>query len=213
MAETRVALLVDIVDSRALADRANAQSAILDAFQVAARDIPVAVPLWATVGDEFQAVFAAAADAARATALVRLSLPPEVDCRFGLGEGDMREVGDGDRGPIYDGSAWWRAREALEKVERDQERATPYARSWLVGDAADAARVGALNAHLLLRDHIIDTMSPRARRLAAGTLSGATQSELAAAERISQSAVSQNLRRSGGAALVAADRALAEVAS
>ena len=74
MAETRVALLVDIVDSRALADRAHAQSAILDAFQAAARDIPVAVPLWATVGDEFQAVFATAADAARATALVRLAL-------------------------------------------------------------------------------------------------------------------------------------------
>ena len=74
-----------------------------------------------------------------------------------------------------------------------------------------AARVNALNAHLLLRDHLIDTMSPRARRLAAGTLSGATQSELAARERISQSAVSQNLRRSGAAALVAADRALAEV--
>ncbi|MER3389823.1 MAG: SatD family protein [Microcella sp.] len=209
MTGMRVALLVDIVDSRALHDRALAQSAILEAFHGAARGIPVEVPLWATVGDEFQAVFATVADAVRATALVRLALPVEIDCRFGLGEGEMREVGEGNRGPIYDGSAWWRAREALDRVERDQERTAPYARTWLIGEQSDAERVGALTAHLLLRDHLIGTMSPRARRLAAGTLSGATQSELAARERISQSAVSQNLRRSGAAALVAADRALA----
>lgn len=213
MSKIRVALLVDIVDSRLLVDREQAQAAVLDAFASASRDTPVEVPLWATVGDEFQAVFATANQAVRVTALMRLRFPPELDCRFGIGEGDMREVGSGARGPIYDGSAWWRAREAIDRVESDQERVAPYARTWFVGDAADVERVGAVNAHLLLRDHLIDTMSARARRLVAGVLGGATQSELAARERISQSAVSQNLRRSGGAALLAADRALAGAAA
>ena len=213
MSENRVALLVDIVDSRLLADREHAQTAVLDAFEAASRDIPVEVPLWATVGDEFQAVFASAAHAVRVTALMRLHFPPELDCRFGIGEGDMREVDSGSRGPIYDGSAWWRAREAIDRVESDQERVAPYSRTWLVGDAADAERVGAINAQLLLRDHLVNTMSARARRLVAGALSGATQGELAAREHISQSAVSQNLRRSGGAALLAADRALAGAAA
>lgn len=213
MAANRVALIVDIVDSRLLVRRDQAQAAVLDAFADASHDVPVEVPLWATVGDEFQAVFATTGQAVRVTALMRLLFPPELDCRFGIGEGDMREVDSGARAPIYDGSAWWRAREAIDRVESDQERATPYVRTRLVGDKAEAERVAAVNAHLLLRDHLIDTMSARSRRLAAGALRGATQSELAARERISQSAVSQNLRRSGGAALIAADRAIAEAAA
>lgn len=213
MIENRVALLVDIVDSRLLADRERAQSAVFQAFETASCDVRVEVPLWATVGDEFQAVFATASEAVRLTAYLRLLFPPKLECRFGIGEGDMREVGSGARGPIFDGSAWWRAREAIERVENDQQRVAPYARTWLLGDPADAERVGALNAHLLLRDHLIDTMSDRSRRLVAGALGGATQSELAARERITQSAVSQNLRRSGGAALLAADRAVAGAAA
>ena len=208
MTESRAALIVDIVDSRLLADRAQAQTAVLDAFATAVRDVPVDVPLWATVGDEFQAVFVTAGDAVRTTGLMRLLFTAELDCRFGIGEGEMREVGSGARGPIYDGAAWWRAREAIESVEAEQDRVAPYSRTRVVGDAADEERISALNAHLLLRDHLIDTMNERARRLAAGAPTGATQSELAARERISQSAVSQNLRRSGAAALLVADRSL-----
>lgn len=65
-----------------------------------------------------------------------------------------------------------------------------------------------VNSFLLLRDSLISSMRPRDRRLIMGALSGASQLDLAQREGISQSAVSQSLRRSGGAALVAAQQEL-----
>ena len=56
---------------------------------------------------------------------------------------------------------------------------------------------------LMCRDEIVSGMSRRTRRLTLGLLQGRTQSELAAAEGISQSAVSQNLQRGGSFAIVA----------
>lgn len=209
MTTDRIALLVDIVGSRRLPEREAAQRAIVEAFARGAEGVDVVEPLWATVGDEFQAVFARIGDAVRVTAIMRLLFPDDLDCRFGLGEGEVREVGIGRIGPIHDGAAWWRARAAIDFVDAREERAAPYLRTWLVGESP--ARTAAINAHLLVRDHLIGAMSARARRIAAGALLGRTQVQLAAQEGISQSAVSQSLRRSGGGALVAADRALADL--
>lgn len=201
-----VALIIDIVDSRTLPDRGAAQSAITNAYAAAADGVSEVEPLWPTVGDEFQALFADVADALRVTAIMRLLFEEPLDCRFGLGEGESRVVEEGRNGPILDGSAWWHARTALEEVERRETRAAPYLRSWFLGE--DAARRALVASHLLLRDHLIDAMSARARRITAGTLLGMPQTELAQVEHISQSAVSQSLRRSGGAALVAAHHEL-----
>ena len=55
---------------------------------------------------------------------------------------------------------------------------------------------------LQLRDHVVGRMKARERRLAAGLALGYTQSRLARQEGISQSAVSQSLRRSGATALL-----------
>lgn len=207
MTSSRVALIVDIIGSRRVPDRSAAHERIIVAFALAAEGVEFVSPLEATVGDEFEAVFARIGDAVRVTALLRLLLDEGVDCRFGLGEGESREIGAGRRGPILDGSAWWRAREAIEYVDARDDRAAPYLRTWFAGESPASA--SAINAHLLVRDHLVGAMSARARRLAAGALLGRTQAHLAAAEGISQSAVSQSLRRSGAAALVAADRVLA----
>lgn len=205
MVDIRVALIVDIVGSRQLPDRPAAQRAIYEAFDVAARDVQPVERLWATVGDEFQAVFATVRDALRVTTLMRLSFPDAIDCRFGLGAGEVRRLDAGRGGPIYDGSAWYHARGALDEVDQ-RGRAAPGLRTWFrSNDRDDEALV---TSHLILRDHLIDGMSGRERRLAAGALRGEPQRALAESEGITQSAVSQNLRRSGAAALIAAYRAL-----
>lgn len=189
------AVIVDIVRSRELADRAAAQAAVTGAFSRAERDVSVVRPLAATVGDEFQGVYASVADAIRVTALAALVLPEDLEVRAGIGLGEVVEV-DGD---ISDGSAWWRAREAIEEAHRREDAGESSVRSWCVGGAGDDD--GMTAAVLLLRDHVLSRMKARERRIAAALLEGDTQSAIAARESISQAAVSQAAHRSGAVAL------------
>lgn len=195
-----VGVIIDIVRSRALEDRAAAQQAIHKVFDEAHLVVRPSIPLWATSGDEFQVVYSNTRDAMAVTALVRLLLPPGVDCRFGLGEGEIRIVETTAQGQsIQDGSAWWRAREAIDVAHALEDRGQRYARTAFRGE--DAAGEELTNAYALLRDHTISRMTPRERRIAAGLLRGRGQDEIAAQEKISQSAVSQNAQKSGAAAL------------
>ncbi len=205
MAESVIALIVDIVGSRKAPDRKAVQQSIRQAFDVAEETYTFKRELWPTAGDEFQATFTTIADALLATAIARLSLPQDVDCRFGLGQGSTEDIDDGATGSIQDGSAWWRARAAIEESHRREQRSDPYLRTWFVSEDPGTAII---NAYLLLRDEKINSMSSRDRRLTAGTLLGRNQTELARLEDISQPAVSQGLRRSGGAALIAAHNEL-----
>lgn len=209
MSDTVVALIVDIVNSRKLRDRSGAQQSIRSVFEDALKEYPALRPLWPTVGDEFQAVFETLGDALLTTALVRLSLPEEVDCRFGLGRGETIDVDSTAPVAIQDGPAWWNAREAIEVTHRREHKNEPYLRSWFVSsNAKESGTVALVNSLLLLRDSLITAMRPRDRRLTVGALLGFSQSDLAQREGISQSAVSQSLRRSGGTALVAAQQEL-----
>lgn len=200
-----IALIADIVDSRRLTDRAHAQASIAEVFTLADAVHPPHRALWATVGDEFQAVYRDLGSALGATTLVRLSLPAGVDLRFGLGAGVVRDIAPGPAGPIQDGSAWIAARAAIDEAHRRQSRSEPSLRSWFRTDGSRGEEA-VVNAFLLMRDHTITRMKARERRVAAAVLSGATQAEAATAEQISQSAVSQSLRRSGAGALEAAQR-------
>jgi hypothetical protein len=66
-----------------------------------------------------------------------------------------------------------------------------------------------VNAFLISRDALVGQMTPRRRRLLLGLLKDRRQSEMAEEEQIYQSAVSQGLSKSGGYAIVAAERELA----
>lgn len=202
-----VALIVDLVRSREMSDRAFAQRAILDAFRTAEARDPARRPLWATVGDEFQAEHAGLRGALRAITLAQLLLPEGVEARIGLGLGDSTVVTDAPS-PILDGTAWWRARQAIEEARAGEHGRIPLQRSAFVGPEEEAGAL--VSAGLHLRDQIIGSMRPRSRRIAAAILLGRTQGEIATTERISQSAVSQDLRRSGAIGLIAADTALRE---
>ena len=91
------------------------------------------------------------------------------------------------------------AREAIVEAKERESGRDPSLRTWLCGDDERAPLV---NAYLLSRDHLVTAMSARSRRLLLGRLQGRVQTELAAQEGISPSAVSQNLRKSGAHAVV-----------
>ncbi|BFM23927.1 DNA-binding NarL/FixJ family response regulator [Microbacterium testaceum] len=201
-----VTVIADIVASRRLRDRAGAQRTIAETVDRVQHDLPVASsPLAAVVGDELQGEYPTLSDALASLLLVRLALPDEIDCRFGIGVGEVRPIALAER-VVPEGPAWWAAREAIEHVERLQQRAAPHARTWIVGaegeDATMSETIALAAAYALSRDQQVSTMSERTRRLTYGRCLGRSQRELASAEDVSQSAVSQALAAAGSTALV-----------
>lgn len=202
-------VIADIVGSRALPDRAGAQRHIDDALAQVARDVPNTLQaLRPVVGDELEGLYARLEDALAATTLLRLALPVDVDCRFGIGVGEVATI-HADAGEISDGPGWWAARTAIEHVAALQRRAVPTARTWVVVDGEDAdAAPGLANAAALLRDQLISQLNARGRRITYGRCVGRTQRELAESEGVTQSAISQALTAGGSAALIEAFRQL-----
>lgn len=208
MNKLRVAVIIDLVNSRQLLSRSSVQGEIERSFALVNERTAPEQPIEATIGDEFQAMYATPVQAIEATMLARLSLPEGIDCRFGLGRGEAITFGSGAAGLLQDGSAWWLAREAIDEAHKRQDSRTPSVRSWYRSDASSTAQDAGtpeslVNAYLIARDHIIGSMTERGRRITFGSMIGRSQQELAEQEGISQSAVSQSLRRSGGANLVA----------
>lgn len=204
------ALIVDIVGSRRIPDREAAQRALDEALARLQRDLPVAlVPLHPIVGDEMQGVFPDLDAALCATLLLQLSLPDTVECRYGIGLGEVGEVPSASGG-ISDGPGWWAARAAIETAEALAARTLPAARVRVAASdgSADGDAVRHANAYLLVRDQLVSAMSERTRRLTHGRCLSLTQRQLAARESVTQSAVSQALTAAGAAAVVEGYRLL-----
>lgn len=238
MAASSLAVLGDLVASRRASDRAALQQRLVEVLAAVNEQVPPLDPLTPTVGDEFQGRYGGLAAGVRATLLVRLSLLPRVDVRFGLGWGRLL-VHDPARAPFgQEGPAWWSARDALEAVAAAEDargtppgwrtclRVTPVDDAAPRTDRSEPARweqpeekpvvassptppEAVVNAHLVCRDTLIARMDARDLRLTRGLLQGRSQRELAAAEGISPSAVSQRVRRGGALAVVHADAILA----
>jgi hypothetical protein len=210
-ASARVALIGDLVGSRRSASRSEVQQRLVDALAVTNEMIPSVQELAPTIADEFQGVYDDVGSALRASLVVRLALPADVDCRCGIGVGTLEFVGTAEYGHTQDGPAWWAARDAIVEAKRREGGQNKRLRSWIVapeteGGSVDDAGVdaGLVNAFLLCRDELVSRLDARQRRLVLGVLRGISQKELAATEGISPSAVSQSLHRSGAFALVGA---------
>ena len=211
------ALIADIIRSRELPDRRRAQRVIHETLGRAAEGLVLTQRPYATVGDELQAVSATLADALALTMRTHLLLPDGLGLRFGIGVGAISEVegaaGSGAGGasgrPIQDGSAWWAAREAIEKAHHLQDAGRSFIRTWLrihpdaVGGSGGerSEREGVVNSVLILRDQTIFRFQPRQRRIMAGLLMGVTQIEIARQEKVSQQAVSEFARSAGSSLL------------
>src|SRR5690554_6881762 len=125
-----IAVIVDVSKSRSHADRRALQVKVEDALGRVNELIEPLQPLAPTIGDEFQAAYSNLGLAVRATLLARLSLPEGVDCRFGLGHGELVTVGAGAAGALQDGSAWWSAREAIGEAREREYAKQPFLRTW-----------------------------------------------------------------------------------
>jgi len=202
-----IAVIVDVWKSRSHPDRSALQTIIEKAFAEVNALVPANQPIEPTVGDEFQGVYDDLGAALRATLLARLHMPEGIDCRFGLGRGEVAKIGSGVVGSVQDGSAWWTARKAIDEARKLEYSKLGFVRTWYRSSDHDD-RESLVNAYLLGREQIVGAMNPRARRLLRGQLLGETQAHLADAEGITQSAVSQNLARSGANALVASEALL-----
>ena len=219
----RYAVIADIVGSRDLPDRARAQRIFVDVLARAGEGLNLPRSPYATVGDEFQAVADGLGAALTLTLRTQLLLPGALSLRFGVGAGEVREVGAADGVPVQDGSAWWLAREAIDCAHAAQDAGLDFVRTRVRLDAeASEDRVGPAacgtareheqmaNAMLTLRDQTVQRMRERPRRLIGHLLMGATQVEAAVAEGVTQSAVSA-LARGTGAGLLEAHSLLAAV--
>lgn len=201
----------DVVDSRRAPDRAALHHRLTAALATANTRHRPATALGVTVGDEFQGVFDTVGQALEAAFTLWLALLPDVDVRFGIGWGRV-SVLDPAAG-TQDGPGWWAARDAIQAVAAGQ--AGPTLRrvrtAYRLGEGAAGPAEAAVTAALLCRDHMVGSLDTRSLTILKGLMDGRTQAELADAEGISASAVSQRVRGDGLALLLEAQARLSEV--
>ncbi|MET0520637.1 MAG: SatD family protein [Jiangellaceae bacterium] len=200
-------LIGDVVGSRTAADRSGLHGQLAAVLAQANARLRPTVPLRITVADEFQGCFATVGEAVHASLWLSLHLAPG-QLRHGIGWGPVAVLADEPR--VEDGPGWWVARAAIEAVKADAAKAgtrlmrTAYRRA----DETEGPDPAAINAALMCRDQMIGSVSERSLRLLRGILDGSSQAELATAEGVSASAVSQRMRHDGLAVIVAADELL-----
>lgn len=207
---TATTLIGDLIGSRSSADRRRLHRRFADVLDRVNTELRPPTPVRMQVGDEYQGVFATLGDALHASLLVRLALLPDADVRHGIGRGPVEVLSEDPR--VEDGPGWWAARAAIERVEDAEGR--PGERSLRTAyvatsdpaerDEGMAAQEAAVNAALVLRDHLVSGLSPRSVSVLRGLLDGASQRDLAEALGISPSAVSQRVRGDGLGAIIAA---------
>lgn len=197
----------DVVGSRAFADR-RALHRRLTAALAAVADSAVDPPA-ITVGDEFQGAYSTVGHAIDAALTLRLSLAPDIDVRFGIGWGVVTAL---DEAGVQDGPGWWAAREAIEwTASAQQQPGLAQVRTAFRNGTGEGADPHAVNAALMCRDHLLGSLDDRALRILAGIRAGRSKKELAMAEGISASAVSQRAGRAGLDLLLAAAEELREI--
>ena len=207
----RAALLGDLVGSRTAADRRALHERLSKALATVQRQVPSLDPPSIQAGDEVQSSYSTVGEALHAAFLLRIELAPETDIRFGIGWGRV-EMLDAER-RTQDGPAWWQARAAIETVEaRAQHPGTRNARfCYRASPDGEGPNEAALEAALLCRDHLLGSLDNRSMRILGGLVAGRSKTEIARAEDISTSAVSQRAQRDGLDVIVAASAMLREV--
>ena len=205
-----VVLIGDVVDSRGSHDRAGLHARLVEVLATeAALGIAQDGPA-VTVGDEFQAQYAALGPALAAAFRIRVTLLPEVDVRVGVGVGEITVLDD--RRGISDGPGWWAAREAIEDAESQARIPGHRTRRTAFRSAVPDRRLDAVNAALECQDHLVGLLSPRSLTIVRGLMNGTSQAEVARLLGISPSAVSQRVRADGVAVILSSARLLASLA-
>ncbi len=160
-----------------------------------------------TVGDEFQGSYPTIGDAVDAALQMRLAVAPGIDVRFGIGWGEVTILDEQTR--IQDGPGWWAAREAIQQTATMQRQpGLALVRTTVRGNRDD---VDAINAALMCRDHLLGSLDDRSLRILQGLINDHPKKDIALAEGISPSAVSQRAGRDGLDLIVLASEHLRSV--
>lgn len=201
---TSVATLIgDVVASRSAPDRRELHTHLQETLDRVTEATSARQPLRITVGDEFQGVWDSRGEALHAAFLLRLSLLPRVETRYGLGWGEVTLL-DED-GAVQDGPGWWSARDAITAAKGAESQVRTDGRIVRTRWAEDSPFGVAIDAAVRHRDLLIAGLDERSVRLLRGLLLGRTQSSLAEDEGISPTAVSRRVHRDGLDQLVTID--------
>lgn len=204
----RATFIGDVVGSRQYTDRRRLHR-VLNQTLRCITDTAIDPPTF-TVGDEFQGSYPTVGAAIDAALSVRLAVAPAIDVRFGLGWGEVTVL-DAESG-IQDGPGWWAARAAIEETASRQRRpGLALVRTTFRAQADSGSDVDAINAALLCRDHLLGSLDDRSLRILKGLLNNQPKNQLAAAEGISASAVSQRAGGDGLDLIVLASRYLRSI--
>ncbi|WP_299564701.1 RNA polymerase subunit sigma-70 [uncultured Mycolicibacterium sp.] len=159
-----------------------------------------------TVGAEFRGSYPTVGAAIDAALRLRLTVTAVADIRFGIGWGEVGPPGPGGLG----GPGWWAARRAVDETAATAQRpGFTHVRTTFAADGR--CDVETVNAALMCRDYMLGTLDARSVRILRGLLNDRTKRDIAAAEGISPSAVSQRATRDGLDLLVTVIRRLREV--
>jgi hypothetical protein len=204
-------LIGDVVGSRDARSRSGLHARLEDLVARVNETTAPLVPLRITVGDEYQGCWSTVGDALMAVRQLRLSGLPDVELRHGLGWGEVSVLSESPR--VEDGPGWWAARAAIEYAAAEARRAglRHVRTAYRCAEGTAGPDEAAVNAALVLRDQMLGGLSDRSLSVLRGLLDGRTQREIADAEGISASAVSQRVRSDGLAVLVAAEEMLGRV--
>lgn len=190
MAESYLALIGDIIDSRHLNDRESVQKkleAVLDQINIHYSD-SIKAKFLITIGDEFQGLLLPTSEAYMITITILEQMHP-VKIRFGLGYGgistSLKETAIG-----MDGTAFYAARQALEQLKNSKEAAIR-----LSGPTLAETNLRAANAMLSSLSVIRQFWAENFKTVLPLLRQGLTQQEVANATDITQSAVSWMLHR------------------
>ncbi len=170
---------------------------------------PAIDPPMFTVGDEFQGSYPTVGTAIDAAFRVRMAVAPDIDVRFRIGWGEA--AGLDEQARIQDGPGWWAARDAIKQTASSQRQPglALVRTTFRAGGGRDD--VDAINAALMCRDHLLGTLDDRSLRILKGLMDDQPKKEIAAAEGISPSAVSQRAGRDGLDLLVVASQHLRSI--
>lgn len=193
------ALLGDMVGSRAAPDRLRLQQDITSVLEDVDRTVGGSPAF--TVGDEFQARYPTIEDAVEASLQLHLRTVGLIRLRVGIGWGELIAE-DPEREPFgQDGPCWWRAREAIEDVDRSSRGRSP---EYWTAARTETSLDPLLNGYLLFRDRLLAGFDEVDARIAIGLLEGRSQSVLADELGMNKSSVSRRANTHGILALVEA---------